>query len=139
MRERREATSLSVAIAIQIEPPKSILSGPSSRSISTASAWLAPLCRRAALATASAASRVMGSKAGLGAAVRHQLLDPLQQRVDMRFAEPVGVEPLQPDRGLGAAAGEQPRDDLFLEHAAQLARHAGGEEEARLANVHRKA
>ena len=34
---------------IQIVPPKSIRSAPSSRSISTASAWVAPVCSRAAL------------------------------------------------------------------------------------------
>ena len=44
--------------------------------------------------------RVMRAEAELGAAVRHQLLDPLQQLIDMRLAEPVGMKALQPDRGL---------------------------------------
>ena len=57
----------------------------------------------------------------------------------MRFAEPVGVEALELDRGLRAAAGEQARDDLLLQHPAQLARHAGGEEEPRVADIHREA
>ena len=34
---------------------------------------------------------------------------------------------------------QQPRDDLFIEHAVQLARHARREEEARLADVEREA
>ena len=58
-RLRREATSASVAIARQIVPPNSMRSAPSSRSISTANAWVAPVCCRAARATASAVSRVV--------------------------------------------------------------------------------
>ena len=64
MRERRDSISVSVAMPMQIVPPKSIRSGPSSRSISTASAWLAPLSRRAAWATASAVSRVISTGVG---------------------------------------------------------------------------
>ena len=37
------------------------------------------------------------------------------------------------------AAGEQARDHLLLQHAAQFARHAGREEEAGTANVEREA
>ena len=81
----------------------------------------------------------MGAEAELGAAVGNQRLDPVEQRIDMRFAEPVGVKALQLDRRLGAAAREEARDDLLFQHAAQFARHAGGEEEARLADIHRKA
>src|SRR2546430_9402707 len=40
--------------------------------------------------------------------------------------------PLQLDRRRSAAAGQETRDDLFLEHAAQFSRHTRGEEEARL-------
>src|SRR5712691_1139070 len=50
MRERRDSVSPSVAMPMQIVPPKSIRSGPSSRSIKMASAWLAPVSRRAASA-----------------------------------------------------------------------------------------
>src|SRR5437660_1698172 len=38
-----------------------------------------------------------------------------------------------------AAAREEARDDLLLEHAVQLARHPRREEAARLADIHRKA
>ena len=44
--------------------------------------------------------RVMGAEAELDAAVRHQFLDPGQQLVDMRLAEPIGMKALQLDRGL---------------------------------------
>ena len=43
MRERRDSTPASAAIARYMLPPKSMRSGPSSTSISTASAWLAPV------------------------------------------------------------------------------------------------
>src|SRR5215472_8793253 len=43
------------------------------------------------------------------------------------------------NRGRCAAARQEPRDDLLFEHAAQLTRHAGSEEEASLADVERKA
>ena len=49
------------------------------------------------------------------------------------------MEALQIDRGLHAALREEPRNDLLLEHAAQLARNAGREEEPRLADVEREA
>src|SRR5438105_632345 len=104
MRERREATSVSVAIAMQIEPPKSMRSAPSSRSISTASAWLAPLCLGAAHRHLGFDLRIMRAKAELGAAVRHQRFDALQQRIDMRLAEPIGMKALQPDRARRPAA-----------------------------------
>ena len=81
----------------------------------------------------------MRAEAELDAAVGHQLLDPGEQLVDMRLAEPVGMEALQMDRRRRAAARQQARDDLLFEHAAQLARHPGGEEEPRLADVERKA
>ena len=80
----------------------------------------------------------MRAEAELGAAVRHQLLDPLQQVIDMRLAEPVGMKALQADRGLHAAFRQQARDDLLLQHAAQFARHAGGEEKPRLADIDRE-
>ena len=41
----------------------------------------------------------MGAEAELDAAVGDQVLDPGQQLVDMRLAEPVGMEALQMDRG----------------------------------------
>jgi hypothetical protein len=43
MRERRDSTASAAAIARYMLPPKSMRSGPSSTSISTASAWLAPV------------------------------------------------------------------------------------------------
>src|SRR2546425_3433630 len=49
------------------------------------------------------------------------------------------MESLEMDGRLQAAAGEESRNDLLLEHAAELARHPGGEEEAGLADVERKA
>ena len=49
------------------------------------------------------------------------------------------MEALEVDRRRRAAARQQARDDLLLQHAAQLARHAGREEEARLADVEREA
>ncbi len=45
------------------------------------------------------------------------------------------METLEEDRDLQAALGQQARNDLLLEHAPQLARHARGEEESRLADV----
>ena len=81
----------------------------------------------------------MRAEAELDAAAGRQRLDPLQHRIDMRFAEPIGMEPLEEDRGLPAAPRQEPRDHLLVEHAVQLARHAGGEEEARLADVEREA
>ena len=81
----------------------------------------------------------MGAEAELDAAFRRQRLDPREQRIDMGFAEPVGMKPLQVDRRLLAAPGEKARDHLLVEHAVQLARHARREEEARLADVEREA
>ncbi len=49
------------------------------------------------------------------------------------------MKALQVDHCLDAAALEQGGDDLLLEHASKLARHAGGEEEARVADVEREA
>ena len=46
------------------------------------------------------------------------------------------MEALEVDRGGCAAAGEQARDHLLLQHAPQFARHAGREEETRAADVH---
>ena len=48
MRLRRDAVSATVAMARQMVPPNSMRSAPSSSSISTASAWVAPVCCRAA-------------------------------------------------------------------------------------------
>src|SRR5512138_3116784 len=56
----------------------------------------------------------------------------------MRLADPVRMEALQEDRSLVAATREQPRDDLLVEHAMQLARNAWREKEARLADVVRE-
>ena len=42
------------------------------------------------------------------------------------------------DRGRRAAAGQQPWNDLLFKHAAQFARHTGGKEKARLADVERE-
>ena len=64
MRLRRDRRRRAVAIARQMVPPNSIRSAPSSRSISTASAWVAPVRRRAACATASAVSRVSSPAGG---------------------------------------------------------------------------
>src|SRR4029077_17779914 len=73
--------------------------------------------------------RVMGSEAELDAAGGPQPLDAGEELIDMRLAETVGMKPLQMDRRRRAAACQQSRNDLLFEHAAQLARHAGGEEE----------
>src|SRR5260221_11073313 len=70
--------------------------------------------------------RIMGAEAELDAAVGNQILDPGEQRVDMALAGSVGMEALQVDRCLDAAALEEARDDLGLEHPPDLARHAGG-------------
>ena len=83
--------------------------------------------------------RVVGAEAELDAAVGHQVLDPGEQLVDMQFAEPIGMEPLQVDHTRASAARQQARDDLLFEHAKQLARHAWGEEKPRLADVEREA
>src|SRR5437870_1634532 len=83
--------------------------------------------------------RVVGAEAQLHAAVGHQLLHAGEQRVHVRFAEAVGVEALQVDGGLETALREEPRDDLLLEHAPELAGDAGSEEEAGLADVHGEA
>src|SRR5256712_1962921 len=61
--------------------------------------------------------RVVGPEAELHAAIGHELLHAPQQGVDVRFAEPVRMEPLQMDRRLQAALREEARDDLRLEHA----------------------
>ncbi len=53
----------------------------------------------------------------------------------MTLAEPIGMEALEMDHGLDAAALEEARDDLGLEHPPELARHAGREEEARFADI----
>src|SRR5215472_6192553 len=79
--------------------------------------------------------RVMRAEAELDAAVRDQFLDSGEQLVDMRFAETIGMKALQMDRRWRAATREHARDDLFFEHAAQFARHAGCEKEPRLADV----
>src|SRR5215470_17896407 len=83
--------------------------------------------------------RVVGTEAQLEAPVGDQRLHAGEQAVHVGLAEPVGVEALEADRGLLAAPREQTGDDLLLEHATQLARHAGREEEARLADVEREA
>src|SRR5688500_8342749 len=57
----------------------------------------------------------------------------------MRLADAVRMKTLEEDRGLYTAAGEEARDDLLLEHAPELARHARREEESRLADVEREA
>src|SRR5207237_856 len=79
----------------------------------------------------------MRAKAELRAAVGDQGLDPFEHRVDMAFAEPIGVKALQLDRRLGAAAGEEARNDLLFEHAVQFARHPGSKEKPSLAGLHR--
>jgi hypothetical protein len=83
--------------------------------------------------------RIVRAEAELHAAVRHHLLHAGEERVHVRLAEPVGVEPLEVDHRLHAALGEDPRDHLLLEHAPQLARDAGREEEAGAADVEREA
>src|SRR6266545_4859326 len=79
--------------------------------------------------------RVVGAEAELHAPVGHELVDAGEQRVHVRFAEPVRVESLQVDGRLHTALREEPRNDLLLDHAAELARHPGGEEEAGTADV----
>src|SRR3989440_8438279 len=79
--------------------------------------------------------RVVGAEAELHAAVGHERLDTGEQRVDVGLAEAVGVEALELDRRLQPTLGEQPRDDLLLQHALELAGDAGREEEARAADV----
>jgi hypothetical protein len=49
------------------------------------------------------------------------------------------VEALEEASRLPAAPREQPRDDLLVEHAVQLPRHARGEEKTRRADVEREA
>ncbi len=49
------------------------------------------------------------------------------------------MEALQVDDAWRAAARQQARDDLLVQHAVQLARHARREEEARVADVEREA
>ncbi len=83
--------------------------------------------------------RVMRAESELYAAVRRERLQSRQQAVGVRFADPVGMEALQKDRGLLAGLREQPWNDLLLEHPAQLARHARREEEPRLADIQGKA
>jgi hypothetical protein len=78
---------------------------------------------------------VVGTEAELHAAVRHECLHSREERVHVRFAQAVRVKALQVDDGLQPALGEEARDDLFFEHATELARDAGSEEEARLADV----
>ena len=59
---------------------------------------------------------------------------PASMLVGPDLADAEGVEALQPRHAGDAAQLQQARDDLLVEHAAHLARHAGGEEEARLAD-----
>ena len=80
----------------------------------------------------------MRAEAQLDRTVRHHFLNASQQLIDMRFAQPIGMEPLEKDRGRRPAARQQSRDDLFFQHAPQLTRHARGEEEPRAADVHRE-
>jgi len=70
------------------------------------------------------------AEAELDAAVGRHLLEAGEQRVDVRLAEPVGMEPLEVDGDRPPGLGKQARDDLLLQHAAKLARHAGREKEA---------
>jgi hypothetical protein len=83
--------------------------------------------------------RVVRAEAELHAPVRHEVLDPGEERVHVRLPEAVGVEALEEDGPGQARLGEQARDDLLLQHPAELARHAGGEVEARPPDVHREA
>jgi hypothetical protein len=82
--------------------------------------------------------RVVGPEAELHAASGVEVLYALQQFVSMRFTNAVGMKTLQVDRRRRAGAGEDAGDYLLLQHAAHLARHAGGEEEAGLADVQRE-
>ena len=81
----------------------------------------------------------MRAEAELDAAVGHQRLDAGQQRIDVQLAEAVGMESLEEDRRRCAAARQQARDHLLLQHAVKLARHARGEEEPCLADIEREA
>src|SRR5262249_51683858 len=83
--------------------------------------------------------RIVSAEAELHAAVGHERIHPREERVDVRLAEAVRVEALEMDHRLQSALGQEPRDDLLLEHALELARHAGREEEAGSADVEREA
>ena len=63
-----------------------------------------------------------------------QRLDASQHLVGARFADAEGVEALELGHALDAAELEKARDHLLVEHASHLARHAGREQEARLAD-----
>ena len=81
----------------------------------------------------------MRPKAQLQAAVRHHIFQSRQQTIRMGLADAVRMKALQGNNPGGAGAGQQTRKNLFFQHPAQLTRDAGGEEEARLADIHGKA
>src|SRR6266481_2832552 len=83
--------------------------------------------------------RIVGTEPELHAPVGHERFDARQEGVDVRLAEAVGVKALQVDDGLQAALCQEAGDDLLLEHAPELARHARREEEPGLADVEREA
>ena len=78
-------------------------------------------------------------EAELDAAAFLEGLDVAQHLVGARFADAERVESLEFRHALEAAHRQQARDHLLVEHAAHLARHAGGEEEAGLADRDGKA
>src|SRR4029453_6500924 len=64
MRLRRDSAPPAAAMARLMVPPNSMRSGPSSRSTSTARAWVAPQRRWAAAATSSASAGVISAGGG---------------------------------------------------------------------------
>jgi len=78
--------------------------------------------------------RIVRLEAQLDVAAVLEDLHVGQHVVGARFADAEGMETLQPRHAGDAAQLQQPRDHLLVEHAAHLARHAGREEEARLAD-----
>ena len=109
MRLRRVTVSRSVAMAMQIVPPKSMRSAPSSSSISVTNACVAPLARRAACATAAAISGV-GALAGGDVDEQPPQFFPIGQPVERPF-------PVAAEEGLEDGVGHPLRVGLGVEPA----------------------
>src|SRR4030095_16616785 len=82
--------------------------------------------------------RIMRAKTEFHASIRSERLDARKQRVSVRLADTVRMKALKKYSRLHAAFLQEPRDDLLLEQPAQLARHAGGKEEAGLTDIDRE-
>ena len=76
----------------------------------------------------------MRLEAELDLPVDGEARDAGQHLVGPALADAEGVEALQPRHARDAAHLEEPRDHLLVDHAAHLAGHARGEEEAGLAD-----